>query len=497
MNSYKPSSFRQHANIGSLLSNKDLRMPASKKSSGFLSSATLALLGTLALYSVYKFFSDSGDAEEEVGKVPEEPPAEKVGEVKLPEPVDLSKRSKEAKDSTPDAKPEPSLFESFSKKIGSLFETDKEDKATTKTDKGQLSTGKVTGGPSDYVIKDATTISGKPLKEGYRAKFTFSGLKEGDALAKGGSYTQEEASRIVTLKSKGMNTRASGGISQDIKDSIIAKSSRAGLDPTEMLKVVTLESGGNPNAISSTGAIGLFQFTGATASSLGITDRFDINQNIDGGIALALSNMKVAEKMGLDSSSSVTIYLMHQLGPKAAKEVLKGAAQKDQGPISKLSSATRKAISQNIGGKTAKTSKEYVDNTQGFLNDKFANLQTNPVQSSLSANTKSTESAPGLSPNSGSAKVSSVSSSAPYSSPEPIASVTAVKMQSLNVPDEPNQSSPLRKTSVAMTMSPLNDSVVSSKETPQPVSTALSSSSAKANLPQDLIQTKSGLLVAV
>jgi soluble lytic murein transglycosylase-like protein len=37
-----------------------------------------------------------------------------------------------------------------------------------------------------------------------------------------------------------------------------------------MLKIAAIESGGNPNAISATGAIGVFQFTGQTGTGVGI-----------------------------------------------------------------------------------------------------------------------------------------------------------------------------------------------------------------------------------
>jgi len=64
---------------------------------------------------------------------------------------------------------------------------------------------------------------------------------------------------------------------------IAQAASREGLDPSLLKAVVRAESGFNPQAVSSKGAMGLMQLMPATATALGVSDPFDPRQNLAGG----------------------------------------------------------------------------------------------------------------------------------------------------------------------------------------------------------------------
>jgi len=68
-------------------------------------------------------------------------------------------------------------------------------------------------------------------------------------------------------------------------DEIVEQSSAThGVDPLLVRSVMQVESNFNPNAVSPKGAMGLMQLMPATARQLGVTNAFDVRQNIEGGV---------------------------------------------------------------------------------------------------------------------------------------------------------------------------------------------------------------------
>jgi len=86
------------------------------------------------------------------------------------------------------------------------------------------------------------------------------------------------------------------------------------VDPQLIRAVIMQESGGNPRAVSAKGAKGLMQLMDGTAAMLGVTDPFDVRQNIFGGVKYLSLMLK---KFGGDIKKALAAY---NAGPGAVEK---------------------------------------------------------------------------------------------------------------------------------------------------------------------------------
>jgi len=111
------------------------------------------------------------------------------------------------------------------------------------------------------------------------------------AVAENAAETQPTERGISNIPfSAIMEYFSSGGeadafIRQAIESEIELASARHNLDPNLVRAVIRAESNYRHDAVSHAGAMGIMQLMPGTAASLGVTDPFDIRQNIEGGTA--------------------------------------------------------------------------------------------------------------------------------------------------------------------------------------------------------------------
>jgi len=180
-------------------------------------------------------------------------------------------------------------------------------------------------------------------------------IKGGAQVAAGlarGRYTSEEAAAIANLSAQGEKFRGGKGLTADTKSMITEVAQSQGIDPKTMLTMAQIESGGNPNAVSATGAAGLYQFTGRTAKQYGIKNRFDPRENAEAAAKFMADNAATLKKYGIEPTAE-NLYLAHQQGAAGAAEILRAASGKGT-----LSAETAENMRLNYGNMSPQ---EYVE----------------------------------------------------------------------------------------------------------------------------------------
>ncbi|QSQ18836.1 transglycosylase SLT domain-containing protein [Pyxidicoccus parkwayensis] len=161
----------------------------------------------------------------------------------------------------------------------------------------EMDTGPGTFGPrTEQALKEFQSANGVKNTGYYgpltRAAFDKLGAKVGGATTKGTDSTGGTQGTDNTSKPAKGNNDLSGFTSNKYDNIINDMSKKYGV-PARLIKaVIQQESAFNPNATSGVGAKGLMQLMPATAKELGVTDRSDPRQSIEGGTKYLAQQLK-------------------------------------------------------------------------------------------------------------------------------------------------------------------------------------------------------------
>ena len=137
-----------------------------------------------------------------------------------------------------------------------------------------------------------------------------------------GGVEQEKPQRLengsfATELDKAMSMESRGAvglnISGDTNSLIKEAAARYQVDPRLVAAVAQTESGGNQEAVSPAGAVGVMQLMPETAAGLGVNP-YDKQQNIDGGVKYIRQMM---DTFGGDVQKAIAAY---NAGPQAVKD---------------------------------------------------------------------------------------------------------------------------------------------------------------------------------
>ncbi|GKU26452.1 lytic transglycosylase domain-containing protein [Clostridium folliculivorans] len=139
----------------------------------------------------------------------------------------------------------------------------------------------LTGGTSDNGnAVDQNVLAGTDLsKLGQTSVDSYDGDKQLDL-----NNLNPYSNAVLKLTSKGSST--SGTNMARIDNAVASASQKYGVNQDLIRAIIKQESGFNPYSVSGAGATGIMQIMPENFSGLGITDPFNIEQNINGGTQL-------------------------------------------------------------------------------------------------------------------------------------------------------------------------------------------------------------------
>lgn len=138
----------------------------------------------------------------------------------------------------------------------------------------------------------------------------------------GRTVSKQEAIPEYATFIKGQNKRLSDDMCFRIAESVIEFSLQYGVDPRLVMAMAVAESNFNPNATSHAGAQGLLQLMPGTARGLGVSDSYDIVQNVFGAVKLISGHLnKYMKQTGGDPEQALILALAaYNAGSGAVKK---------------------------------------------------------------------------------------------------------------------------------------------------------------------------------
>lgn len=121
--------------------------------------------------------------------------------------------------------------------------------------------------------------------------------------------TASEAVPIYAAFIRGRNRRLTEGESTRIAEGVIGYSVRYGVDARLIMAMVMVESGFNPHATSSKGAMGLGQLMPGTAAGMGVSNAYDSIENLYGTVRLIRGHLDNYQRQTGDGYDSLVLAL--------------------------------------------------------------------------------------------------------------------------------------------------------------------------------------------